>query len=240
MGNPKENYLSVGETPEERESRLLAEEKRRENRYKKLQLWFNGSLMVASVLTLGTVAYQNRVLRESLHETRRQSEAAENTATAAFDAVAVARENFNKSQRPYVWLSRTDGPKHIEAGGGRVLWNLHFTNFGQSPARIIGIDARMNIGENALGLARPLQTDRTASLPPLLPGKDDFTSVVSEQVVARPQFGDLLQLNASVVVYGRVVYSDASGVRYETDFCMHNLQSGAKAYCAENGANSIR
>ena len=155
------------DTPTEREKKQETEEKRRENKYRKLQLWFNGILALAAIITFGTVAYQNHVLSESLTEMRKQSktaedsvnlardatnktltesrmqteyartssEAAEKATSAAIDAVKVARENFARDQRPWVWLLRTANPTYKEYGGeGRIEWNWHFTNYGKSPA----------------------------------------------------------------------------------------------------------
>ena len=59
------------ETPAERNEREQAEEKRREAKQRKLQLWFNGILTFATILTAIIVCYQNRILRLALEETQR-------------------------------------------------------------------------------------------------------------------------------------------------------------------------
>ena len=67
------------ETEAEKEARERAEEQRTDRRHRKLQLWFNAVLMIATILTAGIVLYQNYILDKSLDEMRIQSATA-NTA----------------------------------------------------------------------------------------------------------------------------------------------------------------
>ena len=246
------------DTDAEREKKQQAEEQRthdqQSDQYRTRQLWFNGILACASIITFVALSYQNFLLRKTLTEVREQSgamkdtlsetkvqtsefrvqtdyaqansEAAVQSAAAAIEAVKVARENFERDQRPYLWLTETSGPIYKEFGGGRIVWNCHFTNYGKTPAQIIGGDVRMNIGENALKSARLLTTNKPGTRHPVPPGKDDFFTTISPEPVSRTQFAELLQRSESIIVYGQIVYTDSTQAHYDTTFCLYNLASG--------------
>jgi hypothetical protein len=71
------------QTHAQRAEREQAEENRRENQRRQLQLWFNGILMFATISTAIFVGYQNYLLRLTLDQTRKQSAAAQQSAIAA-------------------------------------------------------------------------------------------------------------------------------------------------------------
>jgi hypothetical protein len=50
----------------EREARERREEQETDRRYRKLQVWFNGILMLATTVTVGVVMYQNYILTKTL------------------------------------------------------------------------------------------------------------------------------------------------------------------------------
>src|SRR5687768_1907390 len=80
------------ETAAQKEARERAKEQRTDRRYRKLQLWFNGALMGATILTVGIGLYQNLILNDTLVEMRTQSGIAKTAADAARVA-AQATEN---------------------------------------------------------------------------------------------------------------------------------------------------
>jgi hypothetical protein len=79
------------ETPAEKDARERAEEQRTDRRHRKLQLWFNGLLMVATILTAGIVLYQNHILNNTLVEMQTQSGIAKIAADAAKSAAGTAK-----------------------------------------------------------------------------------------------------------------------------------------------------
>lgn len=90
MGNGPDGPLLI-ESAADRNERERTEEQRRDRRYRKLQLWFNGILMVATILTAGIVLYQNRILKLTLAETKNLAIAAKVQADAAVTQSAAAK-----------------------------------------------------------------------------------------------------------------------------------------------------
>ena len=78
------------ESPAEREARERAAEQRQDRRHRKLQLWFNGALMFATLATVGIVLYQNRILNFTLQEMVRQTPELTRSADAAKAAANAA------------------------------------------------------------------------------------------------------------------------------------------------------
>jgi hypothetical protein len=69
------------ESAAEREARERAKEQRKDRRQRKLQLWFNGLLLLATVVTVGVVLYQNHILNLTLNEMKIQSAISERAIT---------------------------------------------------------------------------------------------------------------------------------------------------------------
>ena len=81
---------------------------------------------------------------------------------------------------------------------------------------------------------------RVGSSPPIPPGKDDFSTITSPDPVSRARFEELLQMDGSIVIYGRILYTDSTESRYETGFCLFHFASGAKGYCQGDDANYMK
>jgi hypothetical protein len=170
------------------------------------------------------------------------SQTLKNTTNAnqtAVQAVSLARENFLKDQRPYLWLTNNFGvPGYIEEFRFPA-WPWHYTNYGRTPANNVHITASMNVGENALTAARPFEPSKRAA--PIPPGKDDFSTAIAKQAMPKSELLRLLKnVDGSALVYGRINYTDAAGTPYETGFCFYGIKTGAIAYCTEDGANYIK
>lgn len=89
MGRDR-NESGLLETSSEKTTREQTEDKRAEKRHRNLQLFFNGVLMVSTVLTAAIVWFQSGILKNTLEETRKQAKSSE-------DAVKVARDTLNAS-----------------------------------------------------------------------------------------------------------------------------------------------
>jgi len=74
-------------------------QKRRRRTLRELQVWFNGILMVATIVTAVIVMYQNRIMRLTLIETQRQSDAAIEAARIARESLRSADESFTRMLR---------------------------------------------------------------------------------------------------------------------------------------------
>src|SRR5689334_12704069 len=71
------------ETSAERLAKEQAEERRKENRYRKLQLWFNGILAFFAVVTGAAVLTQSWILHGQLHEMKSGGKDTHDLAVAA-------------------------------------------------------------------------------------------------------------------------------------------------------------
>jgi len=156
-----------------------------------------------------------------------------------------SRKHFAKDQRPYIWLGNNVGspefwrPPRSTEPEGYVAWAWHYTNYGKTPARDVKLNQSMQIGDNALAKARTFDGPEH-TLPPLPPTKDDFSSSISKSKISPQEFQRLMTTDNTIVVYGHFTYTDASGERYETGFCIYHLQLGPVSYCPDSGSNYIR
>jgi hypothetical protein len=228
------------ETPAERTTREKTEDQRRENRYRRLQLWFNGILAIATILTCGIVLYQNRILKRSLGEMVKQSTAmgntlgearkqtgfAETSANAAQKALDLTRENFRRAERPYITLAPAgfQGRMELVSTGehaGHLSVTLALSNYGKSPGVEIGRDARIAIGSAAgkqIRLHRATDT-RGRIIPP---GDKPTIYAYSEEVVSEQMFNDIRAGKVLVIAYGHVAYTDLLSEprpNYISEFC---------------------
>jgi hypothetical protein len=156
-----------------------------------------------------------------------------------------ARGNFIKDQRPFIWLTNNLGsptflrPPDSTGPEGYVIWDWHFTNYGKTPARDIHFNHGMQIGDNALAKARDfVGPDKMGA--PLPPNKDDFSTSFFKTKISPNEFQRLMNTEETIVVYGRFTYTDASGEKYETGFCMYHLKSGPISYCPDQNSNYIK
>jgi hypothetical protein len=164
------------------------------------------------------------------------------------ESLDLVRDNFRKDQRPYVWL-RNDllFPAHLQVKvkdgsttDERATWDWHFTDYGKTPALHVKFISRMNTGENALTASRAL-SDTESKGAPLPPGKDDFSTAISPTRITKDELNRLIEgFDGSVVVYGRIEYTDAEGTPYESGFCFHTLRTHAVSYCKEENTNYIK
>ena len=142
------------ESAAERNERERAQDQRRDRRYRTVQLWFNGILMLATILTAGTVLYQNRILNGSLDETKIQSIAALVAADAAKSAAIetkrsadIANESFvflrKVVERPYLVIESMTPVNFAE--GQAPTFILQMKNTGKNPALNVVINVTLGL-----------------------------------------------------------------------------------------------
>jgi hypothetical protein len=185
---------------------------------------------------LGKMDQQLNTMDKTLEETRRNANAAIKSTNLAEDAIQQSRESFRQGQRPYIWLTNNLGrPDCIRAANTPdppscyVVWDWRFTNYGQSPAYNVRATHSMIIGSNVLRKHRLFGVAKPAA--PLPPNKEDFATAWSPNRVTPERFNELLNTEESILVFGRINYSDAQRGNYETGFCFYRLRTGAVAYC---------
>ena len=178
-------------------------------------------IFVTAVYAVAAI-YQMRAMSDSLEQQK--------------EALAQSRETFQQGQRPYIWLTDDPGkPACIKdantsvPAGCYIAWNWRFTNYGQSPAHSVQFTHSMIIGNNVLGQPRILPPAMPTA--PLPPNKVDFSSALWPERVTIEQYNELMNNDQSILVSGKINYSDARGGSYETGFCFYYLKSGAAAYC---------
>lgn len=169
------------------------------------------------------------------------SDAASDTAHQARRALVQARDQFRQDQRPYVWMTANLGSPMWITNTGQVVWDLHYTNYGKSPA--LGIKAYLYIRVGKRGIQPSLGPALPWGASPLPIGKDDFFSIVSKTKITQDEFNRLLSWDhpetGFIEISGRFVYGDSYGGNYESGFCLRKLKTGAIEYHTQEN-NYIR
>jgi len=151
------------------------------------------------------------------------------------------RSNFIKDQRPYM-AAKPDDPKIEE--GKRLLWNVHFVNYGRSPAVDVATCVALLIGEDV----RPLLTEEAirqrcnhpqsleiTSLGIAPPGDNLFTTGYSQENLTADQVRIIKEGNFKIALTGVITYKDMAGTKYTYIYCNVRLSGGGLADCAQSG-----
>ena len=195
--------------------------------------------------------HQWQEMIQARHQTQGSIDAANRNATAAEKANTEAEKRFQIDQRPYLWESSMK-PLPL-AVNQRVFFDLHYVNYGKSPAiRELGI-GKVFFGKDALRQAdkwfdklgdKPLATPQTANgiLPPGIPADPEKTvsrtTLQSDNILTNNDLAYLAIHDFAIVAVPRVDYFDAAGNFYRSDICVFQFASGAIAHCRTH--NEIR
>ena len=200
----------------------------------KLMIYFTGLIAVATALYMIFSGWQLYEIRSGGDETRK-------LAQAARDSADIARQD----QRPYVWLTNDLGrpgcirpPAAPSSPECYVVWDFRFTNYGRAPANNVRFVGNLNVGDGAGGKPKIFEPLKVAA--PLPPGKNDFATALWQTKITEQEFERLMKSEDTIVLFGRILYTDTYGQDYETGFCLQHLVSGAIAYCGGNEGNYIR
>lgn len=157
------------ETAAEKEARERAEEQRTDRRNRKLQLWFNGALMLASILTVGLLLYQNHIFNRTLTEMQTQSGISK-TAADATTVAARAAENQLPLQLGQLDVNRQQQIDRIESGKADLAARTKAANDAISQAReTLRQEQRAWIGFSSFQLwSRPLKTTEWLRREPII------------------------------------------------------------------------
>jgi hypothetical protein len=196
----------------------------------------NGLMAVATMILALLAFYQLKTLNTQTRAIIKQEESARET-------IQLTKDHFQEDQRPYVWLTNNLGKPECEninpdASDCQVLWTWHFTNYGKTPARDVHFNAKINIGSNVLDQPREFAAFQIGA--PLPPNKDDFSTAVHPTKISKEAFLNLLNMEKSILIFGRINYADAhghanaDGGQYETRFCYYRLKTGAITYCRDD------
>jgi hypothetical protein len=200
-----------------------------EKRHFTVQAIIAGSTFLAFVAAAVYAGINYKMLRQMRQSTKAAIEAAD----TAQKSLAQARDQFRQDQRPYIWATANLGSPERWEPTGQLVWDLHFTNYGKSPALEIRYYDYMRIGKGAMApsFGEPIPHKGA----PLPPGKDDFITVVSKPGVTADEYARLLHHPDTeyVEISGRFLYTDFYGGKYETAICLRKLKTGAVQYCSQ-------
>lgn len=167
-------------------------------------------------------------------------------------ALTNAKEQFRNDQRPYVWPAKVD-PVPIKLREP-IKANIFFVNYGKTPAfkqkshgKILVL-GRKDTPENTLKELDPFFDNFDESkvvggsavlLPPGIP-PDLMKS--QAYITARSEVGLADQASVSILnkqdgsfaIVGVVIYFDAAGTHYRSDYCLLHLANGALAWCEKH------
>lgn len=159
---------------------------------------------------------------------------------ATQDSLDAMRANFTKDQRPYMWIKPSD-PKFEE--GKRLFWDVHFVNYGKSPAVKATMctvlwygpnDVRPDINQNAIDeKCKQVTANPNASRSIAPPGDAIFTTAASNVVLTADDIKILRDLDFRIAITGRITYGDVAGNPYSSTFCMVHLAAGGILNCEQ-------
>jgi hypothetical protein len=218
------------ECPKEISVRLLEE--------KKLTT-FERLSIVLSAVTLFTLFITFLVFYGQLQESKRQTELFRKQAEqAAIDAhkaqdqtqqqMDFSKDSFRRDQQPYVWVAGTPTSENYQnplTKEFQVIVSAHYRNFGKSPAIALQRYSLVEVGPNALSRIHSGKLGEARTI--TQPTEDQNFSSVTPPMKSLPE----MDRDDEVVLFTRFQYLDLLGHRYETDFCMAHLQTGAWQYC---------
>jgi hypothetical protein len=172
---------------------------------------------------------QALILATTDASTRRAAKAAVKSARAVETIVYTARENFRSEQRPVLWLTDpVKSPSFSSKLGGRIAWDWYFKNYGKTPALRMSYSEFMSIQ----GKVEPNAGEPTPTAP-LPTNKVEFSTIVSRRQMTQEEFNGLLDIDGAIAIFAHIIYEDAYGGKYETDFCLSKLALGPITYCKE-------
>jgi len=147
-------------------------------------------------------------------------------------ALAKATQDIVAEQRPYMWAI-ADIPNFQE--GQPLKWDIHFKNYGGSPAIHVSTCVVLVIGVDALSGATPSAFPSNClihgsdSISP--PNYDTFTTAISREILSGDALKFIRDIDRNAAVIGFIKYQDASGHPYRSTFCYFHLATGAAANC---------
>jgi hypothetical protein len=163
-------------------------------------------------------------------------------------AIKDSREYFTKGERPYVWNSAVQPRNMIP--NQRISADIHFVNYGKSPALEAHGIGKMFFGKDALKQAydwfdslgnKALDkavAGSTSIIPPGIPADpqktDVFTTILSDNIATQNDITYIVGTDFSAVIALREQYSDTSGNIYYSDMCLFHFASNAIGECKEH------
>jgi hypothetical protein len=160
-------------------------------------------------------------------------------AATSQDALDLARINFIKEQRPYVWGTLA-GNLELRPGE-HVRWGFIYGNHGKSPAMNVRARAQIVFGEHREeridpNLFKPIHTqDQPPIGTVIFPGDaSTYITASSREILTEDDITYIMKTDFGFKLVVYIKYFNLSGARYSTEICRARLQSGAIANCNEH------
>jgi hypothetical protein len=248
----KENY----------EARKAAEKAKREAR-KNRRWWFNQSvpidrftgwlvtwtalLFIATVINAGVLWKTDNTLHDTLLETKKSADAAEDSANAARAAVELSDRTAERQLRAYINIEKID----LTWNKGSASAEIGLRNAGQTPASNMIFRGLIATNEDVSqtgklpayfgdGPANFIIGDEdTSKVTRILgQGREESFNVISNTPYQKQSFKLKPKFPVRLFVIGAVYYNDIFGKPRHTRFCVYYVSFGTRGYCTEhNDAN---
>lgn len=189
---------------------------------------------VVSLLTLGSVIvyagitfWQGCMSRELIDDTNK---------------------HFQADQRPYVWYGGSFDQIGLHVvENEKLMLDIHWVNYGRSPAINVGSKAAVFIGPQAMQQAddwftnlgdKPLPVDSTTRLviPPGIPADPiktfgGYSTIEKTTALTHEEAEYILGHNEPLALVERIDYYDGAGKRYWSDLCFSRFKNGSIPLC---------
>jgi hypothetical protein len=183
-----------------------------------------------------------RLANAALEQVRHLEVSAREThalAAASQGALELARINFVKEQRPYVWGIPFRDPELKP--GQHVRWGIFYGNHGKSPAMHVRARAQIVFGEDREkridpNLFNPIHTQYQPPVGAVIfPGDvRTYITALSREIFTEDDDIYIRKTDYGLMLLIYIEYFDINGTMYSTEICRGRLQTGAMANCEEH------
>jgi hypothetical protein len=255
MAKPKRNQLNqkqhisprvngyIRRKWNERKARVLAETPAD----KAVRYTANATVWMAifTAVLVATSIFTVLILKNQLLEMHSGGVDTHNLADAASQSLSLSERNFVVEQRPYMFIDAYLSEKPAKPSfvrGKKVSWHVQYLNYGRTPAIGFVDYADVYFGRAALSKAYSFMRHTPTTgipfvtgtvVPPTTKEAVGYTTVSSDGIPSDDDLAVMTSQDASVVLIGRMYYSDVHGNPYYTDFCKTDYQTGAIFDCPE-------
>jgi hypothetical protein len=163
------------------------------------------------------------------------------TNTLTGSALKETHENFQKDQRPYVWIANNksgmptltsliEKPRFFQA-----VWDIGISNFGKTPAYHVRREFFIQVGNKHPSVRSYGEKDTDA--PAIIAPTGEVTiRVLSSPDIVQAEIGDILKPHSgqTITIRGTITYADSYGTGYDSTICLSRIDSGSVQYCEGN------
>ena len=164
------------------------------------------------------------------------------------ESINNSSKHFQIDQRPYVWKLNYLPPKNIHIVANERMWiNIHWVNYGKSPAVRTSVTGKIFVGPTAmqdadqwftnLGVG-PLvaQPSEEIIVVPGIPSDPDkpvggYSTIMTDDFLKQDDIDRMLHTSYSAAMVLRIQYYDMHGNRYWSDLCFSRYEVGSFPDC---------